>query len=100
MSTGIAQTFDLIIQDKGLLHSVLLTTSFSYFLKDILQRGEILGPTDCTRRSVFFYRRLSRSAALSTTRRSALNRPLIDQGRDAGEGGGGEKGVGGGVSEY
>ena len=42
------------------------------FLKDILQRGEIFQPTDCTRRSIFFDRRLPRGAAICTTCRSVL----------------------------
>ena len=46
-------------------------------------------PADCTRRSIFFDRRLQRSADLSTTRRSVLISGYLGIGRGQGEGWGG-----------
>ena len=65
---------------------LILLTARVFILQGILQRGEIFRPADCTRRSIFFDRRLQRSADLSTTRRSVLMRGYLGIGGGQGEG--------------
>ena len=87
-------------QDIRWLDLILLTARV-FILQGILQRGEIFRPADCTRRIIFFDRRLQRSADLSTTRRSVLISGYLGIGGGQGEGWGlvvrgrGRGGVGG-----